>query len=54
MKLTPDLLRVAGSIAGQLEELSSQALHGGGHVDCCINSKWVKIDSVAKTIADRN
>ncbi len=49
MKLSPDLLGVAGSIAGQLEDLSSQALHDGGQVDSC---NLIKIDFVAKKIAD--
>ncbi len=52
MKLSPDLLGVDGSIAGQLEELSSQALHDGGQVDCHTNSNLIKIDFVAKKIAD--
>ena len=48
----PGLLVVTGSIAGQLEDLSCQVLHDGGHVDWGTSTNTGSIVSLAEQTVD--
>ena len=44
----PLLLVVAGSVSGQLEDLSGQVLHNRGHVDGCSSPNSLRVVTLAK------
>ena len=48
----PGLLVVTGSVTGQLEDLSCQILHDGGHVDWGTSSHTFSIVSLAEQTVD--
>lgn len=48
----PGFLVVAGSVAGQLEDLSSQVLHDGSQVDWCSGTDSFGIVSLAEESVD--
>ena len=48
----PGLLVVTGSVAGQLEDLSGEVLHDGGHVDGGASSHPLGIVALAKQPVD--
>ena len=48
----PGLLVVAGSVASQLKDLSSQVLHDGGHVDGGASSHPLGVVSLAEETVD--